>query len=292
MMKTALSIIQDVCYRENQPAPTALIGETDPGTLQWLHLLYSVAEDLRQARVWPQQKRKHSFSTAADTTQYKLPADYFSPILATGWNQSQDNALMHVSDSRFNWYLHSGASSSYYYVYRVFGWDQNTSTELGQFEVNPTPSSSQTLSYDYITRHMFLPQNWEPSTAYTTSDYCNVNGNIYHCTSDGTSSADDPPSGTATSGITDGTAEWGYYNTPYEELIADTDLCLFDYDLCKLGLRAKYREVMGGAYENPTSEFRAKIDRAVCRYKGSTRLSLANEKSNPRYHIPYKGWSI
>lgn len=294
MKKTVLSIAQSFYKRINLTAPASLYGSTDPDAIQLLQLIYDVAEELRQAKVFIQQKRTYSFDTVADTTKYQLPTDFYSPILSTHWNQDETDRLIGpVSDNQFNWHLYSGHSSLTNYTYRIFGWDNNPNSELGQFEVNPTPASAQTLSFDYLTRHLFLPPNWLPATVYTTANYVNVNGNIYKCTSNGTSSADDPPSGTDASGIADGTAEWGYYNTPYEAILTDNDLCLFDYDLMKIGLRAKWYEEHGGELaESAAIEFKSKIDRAVTRYKGSRKGSFASDVTGPRYHMQYKSWSF
>ena len=296
MMKTALSIIQDVMYRFNlSNVPDALFGETDPNTLQLLHTLYAVCEELRQAGIWSVQKRAFEFDTEVDRIQYSLPKDYYMPLLSTHWNNDEKWPLIGpVSDERYNWHVRSDYSASHNYIYRIFGWDGNSNTELGQFYVNPTPGEAQTLSYDYITRHLFLPQNWEPETTYAAdTDYVNVNGNIYLCKTDGDSSADDPPSGQTTA-ITDGTAKWDYYNVPYEELKADTDLCLFDYDLVKLGIRAKWSgEKRGDIYsEKAEREYEGKIEKAIARYKGSFKGSMARRAIEPRYSIPWRNWSL
>ena len=50
MMKTALSIVQSVMYRENLSAPSSLVSQTDPATLQLIHLLNETVEDIRSAR--------------------------------------------------------------------------------------------------------------------------------------------------------------------------------------------------------------------------------------------------
>lgn len=149
------------------------------------------------------------------------------------------------------------------------------------------------IRFDYISRHLFLPKNWEPDTAYSLNDKVNVNGNIYICTSAGTSSSANPPSGLATSSIADNTAEWGYDATPYEEPTLDTDLCLFDYDLLKHGLRAMWISDAGGSLaQQEQVTFRKKIDKAQARLKGSHVGSLVRNRPAPRYSVPYKSWSF
>lgn len=65
---------------------------------------------------------------------------------------------------------------------------------------------------------------WKPSTAYTVNGMTTrvlANGNFYVCTQSGTSAATGTgPSGTATSGITDGTCTWGYTPPGWRTLFA------------------------------------------------------------------------
>ena len=57
-------------------------------------------------------------------------------------------------------------------------------------------------------------QNWAASTAYVLNQHViNDSSKVYKCTTAGTSAGSGGPTGTATSGITDGTATWGYVGT-------------------------------------------------------------------------------
>lgn len=52
-------------------------------------------------------------------------------------------------------------------------------------------------------------QAWQASTAYALNQQVNNGGNVYRCTTAGTSASSGGPSGTG-AGITDGTAVWTY----------------------------------------------------------------------------------
>lgn len=57
-------------------------------------------------------------------------------------------------------------------------------------------------------------QNWAASTAYLLNQHViNDSLKVYKCTTAGTSAGSGGPTGTAGSGITDGTAVWGYVGT-------------------------------------------------------------------------------
>lgn len=293
MRKTALSIIQNVMYRMNISAPTTIAGTTDPGELQLLQLFYETCYEIREARIWPEQKKVYSFATVANQQSYQLPKDFYAALLRTQWNDDESLLLVGpVSDAGFTARLYGNVASTSNYSYRIWGPDENPESAGGQFYVDPTPSSATNLVFEYLSRNILVPQDWEPSTAYTTSplDYVNSNGNIYKCISAGTSGTT-APSGTS-SDITDGTAHWQYIDDPYETVLADTDLCIFDYDLVQLGLRAKWLQEKGGDWTSAYGEFRTKIDHAVHRFVGSHVGTMQWHGWAPRYKVPYKSWSL
>lgn len=293
MMKTALSIIQSLRYRLNLSAPSTLVSITDTDELQMLHLLYAVCEELRQARCWTQLKRSYNFNTVSTTASYQLPQDFYAPLLQTQVNDDEDERLIGpVGDAYFNDLLYLGSASSRNYTYRVFGRDENTASGGGQMVLSPTPSAVDTVRFDYITRSFLLPRNWAASTSYTASSYVNASGNIYLKASAGTETSGATVPSHTTGTVTDGTITWTYVSTAYETIIADTDLVVFDDDLVKLGLRAKWLEEHGGEYAQAKAEFESKIDQAVARYRGSYIGNSCAKDASPRYTVQYKSWSF
>lgn len=291
-MGTALDCVKSFLYRENIPVPAGISFEspTDPATLQLLHLLYAVCEELRQVKVWPVQKRKYSFDLEASRTQYPLPQDFYAPLLMTHYDQDDTELLDGpLSDHEMGYRLY-GLSRGYAQKgYRIFGPDFNPNTGKGQFEIDPSDSAGgRTISFEYISRNLFLPKHWAPSTAYTSGMYVNVSGNIYLCDTNGTSSTT-PPS-TQAANITDGTTRWDYVSAAYEAIVDDNDINLFDDDLVKLGLRAKYFEGKGEVYEVAQAEFNRKIEQAKARHMGSYIGSLVGRERRPRFSLPAGGW--
>jgi len=292
MMKTALSIIQSVCRRINHPVPTTLLSLTDPDELQLLELLYAVCEELRQARCWVQLKRKHAFTTVNGQASYQLPADFYAALMPR-WNTAEDLRLIGpVSDDDFGAKLYGSDPSSFNFTLRLFGRDENTASASGQVELSPTPSSAVACAFEYITRSYLLPQNWAASTSYGANAYVNASGNIYQKGAGTATSGATVPSHTSGS-VSDGTIAWTYISTPYETVLADTDLVVFDDDLVKLGLEAYIAERRGGDYEALRGEFQAKIDQAVGRYRGPYLGSFCAPKDQRAYTVtPLKGWSL
>lgn len=73
---------------------------------------------------------------------------------------------------------------------------------------------------------------------------------------------------------------------------ADTDLCIFDPDIVRLGVRAKWREDCGGDYAQARADFERAVDAAAARLTGPKVGSFAGKKNVVRYNLPYKSWSL
>lgn len=288
-MKTILANLRACSYRWNIPFPSAgtIYGNTDPGARQLLELITAVAEDLRQAGSWTQQKRIHTFSTTAARTKYPLPQDFFRDSPFTHWNTDENRRLVGViPDFDFTSRLYGGYGSSDNFDYRFFGPDSNPNTGGGQFNIYPPPDAVIACSFEYLSSNLFMPKNWLPSTAYTSGTYVNANGNIYLCDTNGTSDTTTAPSA-VTANIVDGTTGWDYVSTAYETVLADTDFCIFDDELVKIGVKAFWLDEKGEEGARAMQEYQSKKSRAMMRLKGSrigsfTRVGM----DQPRYAVP------
>lgn len=246
MITTALSIIQAVRKRLNIPNITTLVGLTDPDELQMLDLLYSVCEELRQARCWTQLKRKHTFTTVDGQTNYQAPADFYSPLPLTWWNTDETQRLNGPeSDSDFGERIYGAEPANINFSFRMFGHGGDpTDSTTGIIELSPTPSSAIDCAFEYISRTFILPSTY----AFPAS--------------------------------------------PKETVTADTDLVVFDDDLVKLGLKARWLEEAGGDWQGTYAEFKSRIDKAANRHKGSYLGSFSRRRGGPNLKIPYKSWDI
>lgn len=290
MMKSALTIIQDFRKRAGLSTPTTLLSITDPDELQLIELLTNVCEELRQARCWTQQKRKHSITTTASRRAYPLPQDFYAPIFGTDWNEDEQIRLNGAeTDEEFTYRLYGTGTSTTNFSYRIFGPDEGTGSTSGQLVLDPIPADAVDISFEYLSRNLFQPKFWTSSTAFAAGSYCSSNGQIYKTTAGGTTGST-APTGTGT--VSDGVVSWVSQSFAYETILADTDLVIFDYDLVKLGLRAKWYEEHGGAWETAGAEFELKINQAVARMTKPRKGSFAGKGLQPRYKVPYKGWSI
>jgi len=118
-----------------------------------------------------------------------------------------------------------------------------------------------------------------------------VNGYNYRCITTGTSAASNPTSSTA-SDITDGTAHWAYYDSPYETILADSDLCIFDDDLVIAGLKWRIKQAKGLEYEDLNAGYARMLNMAKSRWTGPYVGSFTGKGARPRYRVPYGSWDI
>ena len=295
---TVLQIMTRACNLLGIPAPTTLIGLTDDVNLQLLAIFYQVHEWLRNQRIWVQSKRTHIFTLEEDRQFYVLPQDYFASLLGTQYDDTTKFPLIGpLSDAQFDARQYGLIGFSPFPAYRIFGPDVNPySTDGGQFEVWPVPSADgDTLSFEYQTSNLFIPQNWTPSTAVTTSpqDYMNAVGNNYRVSTAGTTSATTSPSGQSLTPVANGSAAFVYYPTPYTTILQDEDMSMYDPNLVNAGFRKWYRDTMRQDSSAETNEFRELLGSAKNRFYGSFRGSMSRYRRRRFMGIsPQGGWDL
>jgi len=272
MMETALSTIQSVFKRLNLSYPTSLLSQTDPAKLEQIEWLYQTCEELRRMGPFRQQIVTHDFSTTSSINTYPLPGHYYETVPLTHYNQDTNWKLIGpLPDYVFQDFKEGAAALPSEYIWRIKGFDENSSSASGrQIELYPTPTATENLTFDFVSAHLFVPPNWAASTAYTSGDYVNLNGRIYLCDTNGTSGSTGP-TGTDDD-QSDGSTQWDHYDQPYDIINSDSDVCIFDADVVKLGIRAKYFEDREKPLANRAmSEYNKAIEKMRYRWEGQTR---------------------
>lgn len=294
-MKTCLKILQETRGLMGLDTPTTLLSLTDQDEIKMRELLRRVCEELRSEGPYRQQVMTHDFATVASQNTYALPRAFYEALPLAYYNKDTDWRLIGpLSDAEFLAFKEGTLGYTAEYAWRIKGFDENSSSTEGmQFEVYPTPSAAENLTFDFIAGHLFIPPNWAASTVYSSGDYVNVNGRIYLCDTNGTSSST-PPSGTDDN-QSDGTTQWDHYDDTYEEINDNGDLCLFDAHLVKLGVRAYFYEEGGGViYETAKTAYDKRKVKSKFRWEGQTRVSGARRRTSGR-HRPYVqsgSWSL
>ncbi len=276
-----LEIVQRGCQSIGIPAPSTLLGNLNTVDGQIRALFYDVHDFLRSQRIFVQQKRTHSFTLEANRQLYQLPRDFYAAILGTQWDETTKFPLVGpLSDWQFDRREYGLAGFNPFPAFRIFGPDANPNSAGGQFQVWPEPTAAgDTLVFEYQSKNLFQPPNWNPSTVYALNAYVNANGNNYICTLGGTSSATTAPSGQSTTPQANGTAFFKYVPDAYESILSNSDLSIFDDDLVQSGFKAYYYEAKGQPQaQGAMAEFRSMIDNARNRFYGSYRGTLSRFK--------------
>lgn len=302
-MATVLSLAQSALIRAGESAiPSTLIGNSDPAR-RAREMMIEEAEYLRGQGIYNQLKKKHTLSVSSTDVSnsrvlYPLPQDYYEMRIGTFWDETNRWQLIGpLSDEEFAYRKQGYSSIENHSAFRIIGPDGSPHTEGGQIELYPTPSAAVTYSFYYIMKTIFVPKLWLPSTAYSLNEKVFINGNIYKCHTAGTSSADDPPSGTGTE-IVDNTAKWDYVSEPQEDINLDTDLCLFDNDVIKSGLKWRWEEFKGTKFEkDPITgvpvHHQKIVDAAKGRWESSYKISMSGSNGmNPVPNTPDGGWNL
>lgn len=267
-----LQIVQRGCQSIGIPSPVSLISASTTVDLQLRGIFYDVHDFLRNQRIFVQQKRTHIFDLEANRQFYPLPEDFYAALLGTQYDDTTKFPLVGpLSDAQFDRREYGLAGFNPFPAFRIFGPDNNPYSAGGQFQVWPEPTADgDTLSFEYQSKNLFQPPNWVPSTAYLLNAYVNANGNIYQCTTAGTSSATTAPIGQSLTPQANGTAFFVYRPAAYETIVSDSDNSIFDDDLVQQGFKAYYYEAKSQPQAAAAmNDFRKTIDSARNRFYGS-----------------------
>ncbi len=296
-MPTVYDTFKLGCNEIGIPAPSNFT-KTDTVNLQLYALFKSVHSYLRNQRIWKQMMSTHVFTLAANKQFYPLPQNFFAAELGTQYDDTTKFPLVGpLSNAQFDRRQYGLSGFNPFPAFRIFGPDANPYSAGGQVEVWPMPTAAgDTLSFEYQWTNYFLPPNWTPNTAYTITpilSYVNANGNIYKCTTAGTSSLTTAPAGQSLTPQTNGTAAFVYVPQPYETILSSNDLSAFDQELVIAGFKAFYYDGKTQPQAEPAmKKFNKMVDAARNRFNGSFRGSLSRRGNGYRGVSPAGGWNL
>ena len=166
---------------------------------------------------------------------------------------------------------------------------------------NPAPSGTDpdtditagTATFRYMATNS-APDAWIGATEYEIGDHIFASAQWYRAVQGPHRSATlrsgtVEPAWTATT-VPDGAATQTYQTSPYEALVTDSDLCLFDDELMIEGLKWRFLRARGLQYQDVRADYERMKGRAVARFNPGRILSLAG-RERPRYpNIPEGNW--
>ena len=126
--------------------PVTVIDNTDPIARQLLALAQREGKQLMRTSDWAILKKEHTFSTSNGTAAYALPSDFDRLVLETSYNRSDNDILTGpISSSEYQLVNHGMATTGTTEKFRL----KSASNAL-KFELDPTPSSTQTIGFEYV----------------------------------------------------------------------------------------------------------------------------------------------
>ena len=162
---TLLSICQNVADFTGFERPTTVIDNTDPIARQLLALAQREGKQLMRTSDWAILKKEHTFSTSNGTAAYALPSDFDRLVLETSYNRSDNDILTGpISSAEYQLVNHGMATTGTTEKFRL-----KAASNALKFELDPTPSSTQTIGFEYVS-NQFCQSSGGSGQAVWTAD--------------------------------------------------------------------------------------------------------------------------
>jgi hypothetical protein len=140
---TLLTICQSVARTSKVAIPSTIIGNSALEAVRLLEAARETVKDLLKRIDFVELQGEATITTVASTEGYSLPSDFERIIDGTAWNVSRRREMFGVVTPR-EWQdlkNRTASNSSYTDRYRIRG---------GEVLIYPTPSSVESLVYEYI----------------------------------------------------------------------------------------------------------------------------------------------
>lgn len=220
-------------------------------------------------------------STTSPNMAYGIGQDggiWWKYISASAWQSSTNYAA--------NSYVTNGGN-----LYRC----ETSGTSAGSG--GPTGTDDDTAVTDNTATWLYISSStWAAFTEYQEGDHVVKGSNRYRCirgpfSPTSLKSGASGPDWTATT-VPDGSITYTYQTSPYEEIVTDSDLCLFDDELMIEGLKYRFLQARGMDHEDARIRFEKMKGRAISRFNPGRILSLAGRSDRTLPNIPEGGWNI
>ena len=144
-----LTIAQNVADFTGFERPTTVVGNTDPIARQLLAFINREGKSLMRASNWPILLKEHTFNTVNGTQSYDLPTDYDRSVDSTIYNRTDTEQLTGpITPQQYALDRYGTASSGVTQKFRF-----KASSNALKFDITPTPTSAESLGYEYVSSH-------------------------------------------------------------------------------------------------------------------------------------------
>lgn len=158
-----LEICQSATRYAGVNVPALVFGQTDEDALRLQAIAEMEIKSLARRHNWTVLQREHTFTTSDGDSDYALPSDFDRLINNTVWNRStQEPASGPINNQLWqNW------ESGILQPVVNDNWRIFPTSATNQFHIQPEPSSTETLAFEYITNQ---PVESSGGIAQTTWD--------------------------------------------------------------------------------------------------------------------------
>jgi hypothetical protein len=148
-----LTMCQHAARMCGVPAPTTIVGNNDLRAVQLLACAQEEGEELAKGLIpltggrhyWQAIRKEATITTSNGDYDYALPSDFAFFVPDTGWDRTNNRPL--YLDNPQEWQLSKSGITGNILIYRSI-------ILRGNFIlVDPTPTSSDTLAYEYISKN-------------------------------------------------------------------------------------------------------------------------------------------
>jgi hypothetical protein len=152
----------------------------------------------------------------------------------------------------------------------------------------PASTTTGTTETDgTVTWKNILVNSWTAQTDFDEDDHILISSQYYKAENSGKSGST-APTWTETT-VSDGAITWTEYTAAYDELVTDSDLCLFDDTLMISGLTWRFLRMQGLGYQDLLSEYANKKEAALNRYMPGAGFSLVTDCADEAPSIVVSG---
>lgn len=264
-----LEAVTETARETGYKVDSVVVGSTETTTKQIWAICNRVIREMADEYLWPVLTKEYVFTTSDGVSTYAMPADLNWQIDNTHFNRTTKLRLYGSVTPEERQMIKSGYAINN--ADSTFTIRSNTTTT---FEIFPTPSSTQTLSFEYASTRCVKPRTWATAQEYSLGAYTFYNGNYYTCAVvGGTGGTGATPPTHTTGTVSDGNYSWAYYSGDYSTFVADTDEPVLPSRIFSLGVFERFAEYKGLTF--------------TPRYSRQLALEAAKSKPNESVSMAY-----
>lgn len=145
---TLLTICQNVAREVGITVPSTIVGNTAKEATVLLRFAERTGDQIAQAHDWTVLLVEHTFTTTSGNAYYDLPAGFRRFVTETAWDRTNYRSMRGPLTPQ-EWQMRKSGIVSSAGILR--NWRVKPVSGVAKFYVDPTPASTDSLVFEYIT---------------------------------------------------------------------------------------------------------------------------------------------